>query len=345
MICVKCEDRTFVKRQTMRQMQKKSMIRDVCLMAKLFELDINNDSWKFIKQSVDAFESLIKAVFDKHGLVYQKAESFVSGINAVFRIGDKAIKIFAPVESGFYFADYYGIESEALNHANNVQVASPKLLFNGIIDDKYVFKYIIMEFIDGQEAERKIASFTEDEKRIFSTNVRNITKKLNVNIQSAIFPVLSRETCLLNDRWSRKDYLESFCDDRISVIKEMSFNDLVYVHGDIHAKNMIIDSSSDIYLIDFAESHIAPYYYEWWSIVFLLFKCNPTMMTAYFGDYRNEEFYSQLTNSILINEFGAVAVKEICEAMAIETSTLINISKLKELVVCCLENGNVHIEY
>jgi RIO-like serine/threonine protein kinase len=154
---------------------------------------------------------------------------------------------------------------------------------------------------------------------------------------------LSRDACLSNDRW--KDYTQSFCDDRISVIKEMSFNDLVYVHGDIHAKNMIIDSNSAIYFIDFAESHIAPYYYEWWSIVFLLFKCDPTMMTAYFGDYRNEEFYNQLTKSILINEFGAVAVKEICEAKAIETSKLQDISKLKELIMCCLENGNVSIKY
>jgi hypothetical protein len=169
-------------------------------------------------QSIDAFELLIKAIFIKHGLVYSKAENFTSGINAVFKVGDKVIKIFAPVESGYYSVDYYGIETEALNHANNAQAASPKLLFKGIIYDKYIFRYIIMEFIDGQEAECKIASFTENEKRIFSTKVRNITNKLNVNVQSAIIPVLSHEACFLNDRWSRKDYLESFCDDRISFI-------------------------------------------------------------------------------------------------------------------------------
>jgi len=313
-------------------------------MEKLFESDINNDSWNLIKQSINAFELLIKAIFNKHGLVYCKAEN-LAGINAVFKVGNKVIKIFAPVESGFYSADYYGIESEALNHASSVQIASPKLLFNGIVYDKYIFKYIIMEFINGQELARKVDLLNENEKKSFSRCVRNITNKLNVNVQNAIFPVLSRDACLLNDRWSRKGYLKSFCDDRISVIKEMPFNDLVYVHGDIHAKNMIIDKNCTIYLIDFAESHIAPFYYEWWSIAFLLFKCDPTMMTAYFGDYRNEEFYNHLTKSILINEFGAVAVEEICEAMAVDTNTLIDISKLKELIICCLENGNVCIEY
>jgi serine/threonine protein kinase len=311
-------------------------------LAKLFKLDINNDSWDFIKESIDAFELLIKAIFIKHGLDYCKAEIFNSGINAVFKVGDKVIKIFAPVESGYYSVDYYGIEAEALNHANNVQVATPKLLFKGIIYDKYVFRYIIMEFIDGQEAKRKIASFTEDEKRIFSTNIRNITSKLNVNMQNAIIPVLSREACLLNDRW-RKDYSERFCDERIDPIKEMSFDDFVYVHGDLHAKNIIIDSNGAIYLTDFAGSSIAPYYCEWYAIVFLLFKCNPAMMTAYFGDYRNEEFYNQLTKSILIDD--AVAVEEICEAMAVDTSTLTDISKLKELIICCLEDGNVDIKY
>lgn len=311
-------------------------------MAKLFELDINNDSWKFIKQSIDAFELLINAIFNKHGLIYKKAENFNSGINAVFKVGDKVIKIFAPVESGCYGADYYEIETEALNYANNVQVASPKLLFKGIIHDKYIFRYIIMEFIDGQIAERKIASLTENEKRDFSTKLRDITNKLNINMQSTIIPVKSREAFLLDDRW-QKDFSEHFCNERIDIIKEMSFDNLVYVHGDIHAKNLIIDSNGTIYLADFAESSIAPYYCEWYAIVFLLFKCNPVMMTAYFGDYRNEEFYSQLTKSILI--YGALAVKEICEAMAVDTITLTDISKLKELVICCLEDGNVDIKY
>jgi serine/threonine protein kinase len=314
-------------------------------LVRLFELDINNDSWELIKQSTDAFELLIKAIFIKHGLVYKKAENFASGINAVFKVGDKVIKIFAPVESEFYFVDYYGIESEALNHANNVQAASPKLLFNGIINDKYIFKYIIMEFIDGQEAERKIVSFTEHEKRIFATKVRSITYKLNVNMQSAILPVLSLEACLLCDRWDRKDFPESFYDDRISAIKEMSLNGLVYVHGDLNGKNIIIDDNSVIYVIDYAASAIAPYYCEWYAIVFLLFKCDPTMMTAYFGDYHNEEFYDQLTKCILISEFGVVEIKEICEAMAVDTCTLIDVSKLKELIIRCLEDGNVNIKY
>ena len=287
---------------------------------------------------------LIKAIFNKHELVYSKAEN-LPGVNAVFRVGDKVIKIFAPVESGCYGADYYEIESEALNHANNVQVASPKFLFKGIIDDKYTFRYIIMEFINGQVAERKIASFTENEKRIFSTKIRNITNKLNVNMRNAIIPVFSLEACLLNDRWVRKDFPESFYDDRISVIKEMSFDDFVYVHGDLNGKNIIVDDNGVIYIIDYAGSAIAPYYCERWTIVFLLFKCNPTMMAAYFGDYRNEAFYNQLTKCVLISDFGVVEIKEICEAMDVDTSTLTDISKLKELIICCLEDGNVDIKY
>jgi tRNA A-37 threonylcarbamoyl transferase component Bud32 len=317
----------------------------MCILAMLFELDICRDSWwGFIKQSVDAFESLIKTVFTKHGLVYSKAEN-LSGVNAVFKVGDKVIKIFAPVESGCYGADYYEIEIEALNHVNNVQVASPKILFKGIIDDKYIFRYIIMEFIDGQVAERKIVSFTKNEKRAFSTRVRNITKKLNINVQNATIPVFSLEACLLNDRWNRKDLPDSFYDDRISIINEMSFNDLVFVHGDLNGKNIIINDYDDIYIIDYAGSSIAPYYCEWYAIVFLLLKCNPTMMAAYFGDYHNDVFYNQLTKSILISDFGVVEIKEICEAMAVDTSTLTDISKLKKLIVRCLEDGNVLIKY
>ena len=137
-------------------------------MAMLFNLDINKKSWGHIFQSIDAFELLVKAIFDKHGLTCEKIENLTPGTNAVFKVGDKVVKIFAPVESGFYNVDYFDIEMEAQNHVNNVGVTSPKLLHTGVVEDKYIFRYIIMEHITGQEPGARLASYSDKQKNDFA---------------------------------------------------------------------------------------------------------------------------------------------------------------------------------
>ena len=303
----------------------------------LFKLDIDKSSWEHIYQSIDAFEMVVKAIFEKHGLAIDKIENLTPGTNAVFKVGDKVVKIFAPVESGFYDVDYFDIEIEAQKHVNSVNVASPKLLFRGVIEDKYTFRYIIMEFIKGQEAGEKLATFTDEQRHEFAVQIRNMTRKLNVRIQNKAIPVITQKLPSISHSWD--DYPMSFRDDKAAVIRDISLDNLVYVHGDLTAENMIIDDNGTACLIDFADSLIAPYYYEWMPLVFSLFKCDPIMMAAYFGDYHNDDFYDRLTRGVLFHEFGGPAVKELCKAKGVGINTLTDVSHLKTLLVQYLRDG------
>jgi len=300
-------------------------------MGKLFNHEINNNSWEEIFQSIDAFEPLVKAIFKKHGLILDKIENLTPGTNAVFKVGDKVIKIFAPVESGYYDIDYFEIEREAQSHVNSRDVASPKLLFCGEIRDRYAFKYIIMELVKGREAGETLPTFTAAQKRDFAAQILDISNKINVKMDSATIPLLPHKSHLAGDEW--KEYSKGLRDERAAVIQGIPWDNLVYVHGDMTAENMIIDENGGACLIDFADSHIAPYYYEWMPIVFGLFKCDPVMMAAYFGEYCSEQFYDKLTHSVLIHEFGALGVKELCEVKGLDIGALVDVSCLRDFLI------------
>ena len=298
----------------------------------LFTLDVDKQSWEHIFQSIDAFERVIKAIFERHGLPLTTVENLTSGTNAVFKVGDKVVKIFAPVESGYYDTDYFDIEKEAQMNVNSRHVASPRLLHEGVIEDKYVFRYIVMDFVMGQEAGQALEGYTRQQKQDFAAQIRDITRKINICIQPAAIPVLTIDTCLTNHRWTWDGFPTSFCDDRAAVIQGLNFDNLVYVHGDLTAENMIIRGDGTVCLIDFADSIIAPYYYEWLPIVFGLFRCCPVMMAAYFGEYRNDDFFDVLKKAVLIHEFGAGSVRELCEDNGVDIGTLVSVSQLRALI-------------
>ena len=308
----------------------------------LFDRTIDGkDSWTGLFQSGSAFEGLVKEIFKRNNFDFSELQNLTPGTNAVFRIDDKVIKIFAPVESGFYDRDYYTIETEAQKHANNTQITAPRILAAGIIRDKYIFPYIIMEFINGHEAEFKFSSYSEDQKMDFAYQIKRITEKLNIEVNIPI-PVFAETDYLENTTWT--DFPASFCEERKNFIKELSFEKTVYVHGDITAENVIIDDDDVVYLIDFADSRIAPPCYEWPPLIFSLFGCDPIMMKVYFGDYNKSIFYEQLTISVLIHEFGASFVKQLCVLSNISIETISNIKHLRAFLKECLDKGNTRIK-
>lgn len=310
-------------------------------MSWLFEPTIDQSNWGQYFQSIDAFIPLIKSIFEKHDLSFTNAENLTPGTNAVFRVKDKVIKIFAPVESGFYDGDFE-IEVESQIHANNSHIGSPKIIFQGIIEDKYLFRYIIMQFIEGQEAEKILLIMSEHQLENFALQLRSITNKLNVAVTSNAIPVLTVTECLNNTRWDI--FPESFQNDRKSIIKKISLDNCVYTHGDLTAENIIIGEDNNVKIIDFADSRIAPPFYEWPPIVFALFRCDPIMMIAYFGNYHNDVFYEQLTMSLLVHDFGAGIVRQLCELKNISISSITNVSHLKDFVIFCLKEGKAKVK-
>ncbi len=309
----------------------------------LFKENINGkESWEKLFQSTNAFTQLINEIYTRHNLKLEKIQNLTPGTNAVFRMGDKVIKIFAPIESGFSTGDDYFIELSALKHANNKNVLSPLLICADNICDKYFFRYIIMDYIEGKEAEHKLPLYSKEQRYDFAYKLKEITQKLNIKYEQKEIPIFNINNCIENKSWD--EFSKSFCEDRINHIKKNEFSNFIYNHGDLTGENIIIDNKDNIYIIDFADSKIAPYYYEWVVIVFGLFKCDLTMMEIYFDNFKTDDFYNILTLSAIIHEFGAGIVKNICEMSNISKDTINNINNLKELLKNIIEKNKIKLK-
>ncbi|WP_440896652.1 phosphotransferase [Amphibacillus sp. Q70] len=296
------------------------------------------ESWLEIYQNTHAFESLVKAIFNNHSLPYSDINKLTPGSNAIFRVGeDFVIKLFAPAETEFANPKAFAIEKTALKYVNQV-TRSPKLIASGVIHDKYSFHYIIMECIDGDD----FVNLPLKERLPYVYEIKKVMRALNVPLNDDGIPVVTLNDCLSNQRWDH--FPERFNQDRKEVLKNLSFENPVYVHGDLKAANLIVNKQSQIYVIDFADSHLAPPAYEWPYMTFGLFGCDPEMMQAYFGDYQNDDFILKLSNHLLMHKFGALLLMQICELQGMDIEELATLENLYQLIRSCLEEGNLLTE-
>lgn len=58
------------------------------------------ESWGKVFQDIPAFEKLISKIFEKEAITYKEISHLTAGTNAVFKVDNFVVKIFAPVESG-----------------------------------------------------------------------------------------------------------------------------------------------------------------------------------------------------------------------------------------------------
>jgi hypothetical protein len=146
----------------------------------LFTADIHDwNSWGTIFQSIEIFTPLIEYICDAEGIAFTAARHCTPGTNAVFKIGSNIIKIYSPIESGIdssvdYYTELFGIE-----RAYKLGVSVPKIIAKGEINDKYLFRYLIMEHIDGKAFGDVCDIMTADEKYKFGQTLRSLCEKMN----------------------------------------------------------------------------------------------------------------------------------------------------------------------
>ncbi|MDD4494605.1 MAG: aminoglycoside phosphotransferase family protein [Eubacteriales bacterium] len=255
----------------------------------LFTAQINNWSeWGDLFQDIETWHPLIEYIFQKENLPFTDIEKLTPGTNAVFKVGETVIKIFAPKEAGMEVGTNFYTELFGMKRANTLSIPAPKLLASGVVDDKYRFRYMVMEFIDAAALGDIEEKLSFDEKVIIGKNLRKITDKQNTPCDD-FDPVDVIQNALKNDGWL--DYPDSFNTERFAYIADMkiSESEKVYCHGDLNPDNIFVDDNLDLYLIDFADAMYAPAGYEQALIACELFCFEKPYMTGYFGDYAVDE--------------------------------------------------------
>ena len=274
----------------------------------LFKESINCWSdWGRVYQSIPAFCDLAQAILKKENLPLYNLEHLTPGTNAVFKVGEYVIKIFAPTESGIDQSSDLKTEIFSINRAKSLGVLTPKIIAVGFIEDSYRFDYIITEYIESKLFHDFSSDMSNCEKLLFGRKLREITDTLNTSCESfnSLDIILDKER---NVRWNR--YQDSFKEERLSYITGYDYGNRVFVHGDLCSDNILISQKGDIYIIDFADSVVAPICYEHGHIAVELFDFTRSYTKGFFGDCSVEELTDICFNGLLIHDFGADIIKE-----------------------------------
>lgn len=294
-------------------------------------------SWGKVFQSTEAFRPLIEYILEKEELPAAGITNCTPGTNAVFRVGNHIVKIFAPEESGMDTDSDYKTELFGLNRAARLGIPVPKLMANGYVADKYIFKYMIMEHIDGGNIGDIEDGLTYDEKFAVGRILRNITDKMNTPcerfndadiIKSGI---RNKRWNIMSDRFNRR---------RLEYLKKYKPDTTVFVHGDLNPDNIMLGRDGEIYILDFADALTAPPEYELPALICELFCFEEPYMRGYFGDYDIDELTDKCFSGLLMHDFGADIIK--CNLGDI--SGINDLNELKTRLRTAIKEGK-QIEY
>lgn len=270
---------------------------------KLIDHELDWEKWKNIFQSIDFFSPFIKEIFEKEGLGKVKCISNLTpGTNAVFKVNSYVVKIFVPDEIKPWSEDDFTNEKENIKRAMGLGISTPTLIAEGFIENRYIWNYLIFEYIDAKEIKEAIENFTLNDKILLAKNIRKIVDTFNVKPNSKYDNQYIKERVILGQRW--KGAKIKIRKELENLLNRLKLTESVYVHGDLTAENVMINNENDIYIIDFADSVIAPHYYEYPPIVFDLFNCDKVMIRHFFGSKDEEDIIEELYSGVLIHDFG-----------------------------------------
>lgn len=272
----------------------------------LFQKTIDGwDSWGRVFCDLSAFEPLIREILRAEGYRQDaRLSGLTPGTNAVFHAEDMVIKIYAPVESGMDSLRDYNTEKAVSKRLTQTGVRVPGILAAGEIRDAYLFRYLIMEYMSGDEAGKLLPGWEADRKRSF---VRELSRMLERIHQP--FEELSGLDYM--DRAWKNPRLDKLPDsmrdsfrrrlERIRPVYEKGFD--VLVHGDLTGENVLIGPDQKVCLIDLADALKAPEVYEWPPLVFELFQCDPELVCSLAGE-QISEFTHKLLDGLVMHDFG-----------------------------------------
>ncbi len=275
----------------------------------------NLEDWSRLFQNAEVFAPLIRHILNLHGLPQEKIVNTTPGSNAVFRVGKYIVKIFAPDDIGWDCAEDFATEIFTMERANGLGISVPQLIAHGVIEDRYLIRYLVMEFVHGVEFGK--IRLTDEQKYDVGVQVREICAKMNTpceRFNSYDFIADSLE----NDEWD--SFPESFRRERAAYIQNHRHGEAVCVHGDIHVDNAIYGEDGRVWLLDFADSVIAPVEYEYAALIPGLFRMQKPYLDGFFGEWDLEKLTEKLTYGLCLHKFGALILADrLCKHLTVDS--------------------------
>jgi fructosamine-3-kinase len=275
----------------------------------LFSYEIKDwNSWSQVFCSIYEFTPVIMKIFESECLPYTTLENCRPGTNSVFKIGNCIIKIFVPSESGEDSLPDYNAELFAIERSNRLGVSVPKLLAKGEIHDRYLFRYLIMEYIDGGLLCDVKNMLNDEQKHDVGRQLRHIVNTWGTKCES-FNGIDAISKGLQNKRW--RDAPTELKRARRETLEDLRHEPNVFVHGDLTGDNLILNKANNLVVLDFADSQSAPSIFENMPIICDAFDFDRDFLQGYFGNVPDEELALICTSAILCHEFGYWTIRNL----------------------------------
>lgn len=282
---------------------------DCLLMAyhpNLFSREIDGwASWAQVFQDLPAFRPLMDRILNREGMSPPGAYDLLTpGTNAVFRAGDRVLKIFAPPESGLDTQRDEETERRLLQTWQGI-LPVPKLLGWGNIMDRYDFCYLILEYVRGEEAGQEILSWERSRKQAFVKELKDVLRRIH-HPDPSLWETDYIQRALESPRIRRlpSPLREDFVNRQKAAAERGGGASRVLVHGDLTGENVMVREDGSLCILDWADALPAAETYEWPPLVFELFRCDPELV-GFFCEEDPQRFIVKLVDALTLHDFGA----------------------------------------
>lgn len=195
----------------------------------------------------------------------------------------------------------YRSEVYAMDKIIKMGLPTARIYAKGEIRDKYLFRYIIMEYIKGRTLGDVKAMLSTEQKKDIATKIRTFTTKWSTECEPFNdIDVLNRT--INSKRWQGASV--EIRNAQQDVINELRQNPYVFVHGDLTEDNIILDYDDQIFIIDFADAVLAPATYEDMPLIYDAFKFDNDFLGAYYEEIGIDRLIDKSIRAVLCHEYG-----------------------------------------
>lgn len=285
--------------------------------------------WGRVFQDREAFAGVTSAIYQKQGWGTPEAlEQLTPGTHGVFKEGGRVVKIYAPCAVGFSPRQEQASELSAMGRAREAGIAVPRVLAQGVIEDRYGFYYIVTEYIEGPEAGPWLRGQSLDIRGDFCRSLGGMLAAYHGTPGPGDMEPIRRRA-VENPRW--EGHSPALVWQAGLRLEQMPLTQGVWVHGDLTCDNVLITPQGPV-IIDFADGCFAPEWYEWPPLFSDLLGGDREMIGIFTAGMPKEKAAQRLCDALLIHDFGPDILSNIILKQMNESQ---NPDDLKALVDLC----------
>ena len=292
-------------------------------MPELFSRNIDGwPSWGEVFCDLDAFAPPCREILKRERMDGLPRGRLTPGTNAVFSAGPYVLKIFAPLQSGLDTLFDYRTELAMLRYASGVGIHAPRLKACGEIRDRYLFRYLIVERVEGTAGDRLLFLTESEQDQAIRAIVQDLARLHGGNASELRTVLTPPPDPAENERWTKVP--AALADEMLALSRTVPVTAPVPVHGDLTRDNLLLRrtrSGVEPVWIDFADSHLAPACYELPPLVFELLMGEGRMVRVLCGEM-GQTLAAALRDvlyGLSLHDFGADILRQYFERRKQET--------------------------